>query len=117
MNTIFSFVIEVALTLAISALLVRYLRPFLQKILTDLCGTEDRAQFWTAFSNILLIGIPLIFAMNFMPRSKDTESLFFEVVEKLSGNLTSFLYALIAIGLVVSFFALVAPRPRKMESK
>jgi uncharacterized membrane protein YhaH (DUF805 family) len=117
MNTIFSFIVEVTITLVISVLLVRYLRPFLQKILTDLCGTEDRARFWTAFSNILLIGIPIIFALNYMPEARNTEALFFEVAEKLSGNLGGFLSALIGVGLIVSFFALVAPRPRKMESK
>jgi hypothetical protein len=117
MNTIFSFVIEVALTLAISALLVRYLRPFLRKILIDLCGTEDRAQFWLAFSNILLIGLPVIFALNYSPEAKNTEDLFFEAAAKLSGNLGGFVVALIGIGLIVSFFALVAPRPKKMEAQ
>ena len=70
MNTIFSFLIEVVLTLVISVLLVRYLRPYLRKVLIDLCGTEDRAQFWTAFSNILLIGMPIIFALNYRPEAK-----------------------------------------------
>ncbi len=117
MNTIFSFVLEVALTVVISALLVRYLRPFLRRILTDLCGTEDRAQFWTAFSNILLIGVPVIFALNYMPEARNTEALFFEVAGKLSGTLGVFLSALIGVGLIVSFFALVAPRQPKAESK
>ena len=115
MNPVFSFVIEVALTLIVSILLVRYLRPFLQRILIDLCGTEDRAQFWTAFCNILLLGLPAIFALNYRPEATDAQALFFEVVSKLSGNLGSFLVALIGIGLIVSFFALVAPRPRKVE--
>ena len=117
MNAIFSFVVEVALTLVISALLVGYLRPFLRKVLTDLCGTEDRAQFWVAFSNILLMGMPIIFAMNYKPEARSTEALFFEAAGKLSGNLGGLLLALIAIGLMVSFFALVAPRPGKVEAK
>ncbi len=115
MNTILSFAIEVALTLVISILLVRYLRPFLRRILTDLCGTEERAQFWTAFSNILLIGLPLIFGLNYQPEAKSTDALFFEIAGKLSGNLGGFLVALIGIGIIVSFFALVAPRSGKAE--
>lgn len=111
MNTIISFVIEVTLTLMIAALLVRYLRPFLGKILVDLCGTEERAKFWTAFSNILLIGLPVIFALNFRPISGSPEGLFFEIAGKLSGNLAGFLLALIGVGFIVSFFALVARRP------
>lgn len=115
MNTIFSFLIEVVLTLVISALLVRYLRPYLRKVLIDLCGTEDRAQFWTAFSNILLIGMPIIFALNYKPEANSVEALFFEVAGRLSGNLGGLLAALIGVGIIVSFFALVAPRQKKVE--
>ena len=114
---IISFGIQVVLTLIISALLVGYLRPFLRKVLTDLCGTEERAQFWTAFSNILLIGMPVIFALNYRPEAGNTEELFFEVAGKLSGNLGGLLLALISIGLMVSLFALFAPKPKKMETK
>jgi len=117
MNTILYFLLQVILTLVISALIVGYLRPFLRKILTDLCGLEDRAQFWTAFSNILLIGMPMIFALNYKPEAKNTEQLFFEVAGKLSGNLGGLLFALISIGVIVSFFALVAPKPAKTEAK
>lgn len=115
MNTIVSFVIQVALTLTISVLLVRYLRPFLRKILTDLCGTEDRAQFWAAFSNILLVGVPVIFALNYRPEARDAEDLFFEVATKLSGNLGGLLAALIGIGFIVSFFALVSRKPAEAQ--
>jgi hypothetical protein len=117
MNAIVSFVIEVGLTLVIVSLLVRYIRPFLQKILLDLCGTDDRAHFWTAFSNLLLIGLPVIFALNYQPEATIAEALFFEVARKLSGNLGGMLISLIGIGFVVSFFALFAPRPRQMEAK
>jgi len=117
MNTISYFLIQVALTLVISTLIVGYLRPFLRKILTDLCGTEDRAHFWTAFSNILLIGVPVIFALNYKSDAKNTEELFFEVAGKLSGNLGGLLFALIGVGFIVSFFALVAPKPPKAEKK
>ncbi|HSL44730.1 MAG TPA: hypothetical protein VK897_14935 [Anaerolineales bacterium] len=115
MNTLSSFAIEVALTIIIAALLVGYLRPFLRKILIDLCGTEERAQFWTAFSNIFLIGLPVIFALNYRPEARNTEELFFEVAGKLSGNLGGLLLALIGVGMIISFFALVTPRTRKVE--
>ncbi len=117
MYAIFSFVIEVLLTLVISVLLAVYLRPFLRRILIDLCGTEERAQFWTVFSNILLIGLPVIFALNYKPEATGASALFFEVASKLSGNLGGFLVALIGIGLIVSFFALVAHRPGKVEAR
>jgi hypothetical protein len=117
MNTIFSFVIEVVLTLTISLALVRYLRPFLKRILVDLCGTEDRAQFWTAFSNILLIGMPLILSLIYRPQSANVQDLFFDVLGRLGGNIGGLLLALVGIGFIVAFFALVAPKPSKVESK
>lgn len=117
MNNITSFLIQVTLTLIIVSLIVGYLRPFLKKVLVDLCGTEDRAIFWTAFSNILLLGLPLIFALNYRPESTNTEELFFNLIGKLSGNLGGLLVALIGIGIIVSFFALVAPKPVNAVSK
>ena len=117
MNTIIFFLVQIVLTLIIVFLIVGYLRPFLKRILVDLCGTEERAQFWTAFSNILLIGLPLIFALNYRPESVNAEELFFNLAGKLSGNLGGLLVALIGIGIIVSFFALAAPKPAKAESK
>jgi hypothetical protein len=117
MNMIVSFSIEVALTLIVCFLLVAYFRPFLHRILLDLCGSEDRAQFWTAFSTILLLGIPLIIALGYRPEAFTSQDLFFEIIGRLSGNLGAYLAALVGIGLIVSFFALVAPRPVKAESK
>ena len=116
MNIIVSYLIEVAITLIAAALIVAYLRPFLRKVLLDLCGTEDRAKFWMAFTNIWLIGMPVILALNYSPMSRKPEEIFFEVVGKLSGNLGGFLFALVSVGLIVSFFALVAPKP-KAEAK
>ena len=116
MNIIVSFLIEVALTLVAASFIVAYLRPFLRKVLAELCGTEDRAKFWTAFTNVWLIGMPLILALNFSPLSQKPEELFFEIVGKISGNFGGFLFALVCVGLIVSFFALVAPR-QKTEAK
>ena len=117
MNTIGSFLIEMALTLLICSAIIAYLRPHLLRVLVDLCGTEDRARFWTVFSTILLGGLPLIFALGYRPGAVTAEDLFFEVIGRLSGNLGGFLAAMIAIGIIVSFFALVAPRPNKAETK
>jgi hypothetical protein len=113
MNTILAFLVEVALTLILAVLLIRYLHPYLIKILVDLCGSEDRARFWSAFSNILLIGMPLAFSLNFSPLAETPEKLFFEMASKLSGNAGGFLAALIGIGFIVSFFALAARRPAR----
>ena len=115
MNTIFAFAIEVVITFAICTLTFHYLRPFLKRILVDLCGTEERAQFWTVFSNILLVGCPLLISLMYQPQALNAEELFFELTRRTSGNLFGFMFALMAIGFTVSIFALFAPRVK--ESK
>jgi len=117
MNTISSFLVQLTLTLAIVSLVVGYLRPYLKKVLTDLCGTEERAEFWSAFSNILLIGLPLIFALNYRPAYRDIVDPVFDIAGKLSSNLGGLLLALVCIGIIVSFFALAAPKQPKVETK
>lgn len=113
MNTIFAFLLEVIITCAICVLTFRYLRPLLNRVLIDLCGTEERAQFWTVFSSIILIGLPLLFDLMYHPEAQKAEELFFELTRRISGNLIGFMFALVGIGFIVSFFALVAPRAKE----
>jgi len=111
MNPFFALMIEVGLTILACVLITRYLRPYLDRVLADLCRTEERAQFWTAFSNILLIGLPVIISLGFRPEAVTVEEITFEILGRLSGNMAGYLFALVGIGIIVSFFALVAPRP------
>jgi small-conductance mechanosensitive channel len=117
MNTIVSFLIEVVITVTICISIVAYIRPFLYRTLIDLCGTEERAQFWLAFSSILLIGVPFMFSLGFRPTGESTQDLFFGSIGRVGLNFGGFLFALIVIGMIVSFFALVAPKPIKAETK
>jgi len=117
MNSILPYLLEVAITLAACLLIVGYLRPPLRRILLDLCGTEERARFWTVFSNLLLIGVTMIIALAYQPEAKNAEELFFEITGKLSGNLGGFLFALVCTGMIIAFFALFAPRMPKAETK
>jgi hypothetical protein len=117
MNTYLSFSIELGLTILVCLLITGYLSPYLKRVLVDLCKTEERAQFWTKFSNILLIGLPMIIALGFRPEAATFDESFFEILGRLSGNLAGYLFALVGIGLIVSFFALVAPRSSNVEAK
>jgi len=116
MNTFLSFAIELGLTLLVCVLVTGYLRPHLKRVLLDLCQTEERAQFWTAFTNILLIGLPLLIALGFKPEAQASEEAIFEIVGRLGGNMAGYLFALVGIGFIVTLFALVAPR-QKVETK
>ena len=113
MNPLVAFGIELAGTLLIGLLLVIYIRRPLHRILVDLCGTEDRARFWSAFCTVLLMGFPAASALGYQPLTGSVNDSFFYIFRQLGQNLMSFLLALVAVGFVVSFFALVAPRANK----
>lgn len=112
MNTILVFLAQIVLTIIASLAIAGYIRPVLKRVLVDLCGTEERAQFWTAFSNIMLVALPVIFGLGFEPEALALEKSFFEVANQVKWNLLGLVMSLIAIGGAVSFFALVAPRPQ-----
>ncbi len=113
MKTILALLIEVTLAIGLCLLLVRYLRPHLWRVLVDLCGTEPRAQFWMAFTNIFLLGLPVIIGLGFRPEATNLEDSVFEVIGRLSGVLGGFIFSLFLVGIGVGFFALTAPRPTK----
>ncbi len=113
MSTFVPYLIQLAVTLAICIVLTAYLRPHLNHVLVDLCRTEPRARFWSAFADLLLIALPVIFGLGYHPGNAAGTSLFFDVARQIQGTLAGFILALLAIGFVVSFFALVAPRPQE----
>jgi hypothetical protein len=110
MNTVTLFLIQLIVTLTACLALAAYLHPTLKRVLADLCGTEERAQFWTRFSNLLLVLLPVIFGLGFKPETTETQIL--AVAGQLRWNFFGFVLALVAIGAAVAFFALVAPRPQ-----
>jgi len=112
-----AFLIECAITLLIVFLILGYLRPFLRRILSDLCGTDDRAQFWTTFTNIILLSLPMISALGFSPTTSLSDPLIV-IARQLKSNLMSFIGGLILIGFVLLFFTVFASRtPTREESK
>lgn len=70
-----------------SLLAILYMKRPLKKILTDICGTEDRATFWVTFTNIMVILPPVLFAMNCQPNIGGGNSVFFEIVTQYKWGL------------------------------
>jgi|SRR5512141_31987 hypothetical protein len=112
MNDIAAFSINLLLTLLIAFLLTAYLAPSLFRILVDLCGTEERARFWLTFSRILLLGMPAVTALGYQP-SVGAEQWYPDLAGELSRNLMTLLVTVVGLGLVITFFAAIAPRARK----
>jgi len=52
------FLVGLGATTCVVLTALLYMRKSLQIILADLCGTSDRARFWTTFSNITLFFVP-----------------------------------------------------------
>lgn len=117
MSMILIFLTQIAVTVIACLLIAGYIRPFLKRVLVDLCGTEERAQFWTIFSNIMLVILPVIFGLGFAPEGLTLESSFFEVAGQVRWNLLGLVMSLLAIGAAVSFFALVAPRAPQAKAE
>jgi hypothetical protein len=96
-----AFLAGLGATLAISLAAVAYLRGRLAKILTELCGTEDRAAFWTTFTSLLLMVIPAIFALHFFPRGGAEESWGLVVSRQIEWGLIGLAATLVIMGRII----------------
>ena len=104
MNPVALFLVGIAVTAAISATVVWYLKPSLQHILFDLCGTEPRAAFWTAFSTVTIGLTPIIFAMHYRPDAGDATPLVFALGSQLEWALAGLLASVVVLGFILSRF-------------
>ena len=112
MNNVVTFSLNLLLTLLIAVVVSAYLAPSLFRILVDLCGTEERARFWLTFSRILLIGMPAVTALGYRPQAS-VDQWYLDLAGELSRNLMTLLVTVVGLGLVITFFAAIAPRARK----
>lgn len=104
MNEISAFLIGLGLTIVLTSAALRYLQPHLKTILTELCGTEERARFWTSFSNLTLFLTPLIFALRIQPEQGTTAKLLYETSNQISLALFGLLLAIGIVGIVIGKF-------------
>lgn len=104
MNPVTMFLVGVSATALMSLGVVRYLKPYLQNVLVDLCGTDARAAFWTAFSNVTIGLTPLIFAMHYRPASNPGTAFVFELGTQLEWALAGLLLSVMLLGMVLSKF-------------
>jgi uncharacterized membrane protein YhaH (DUF805 family) len=109
MTDVAIFLTDVGATAAASAAVVVYLQPHLKAVLVDLCGTVERAKFWTAFSNVTLMLSPLVFAMGYRPQIGTDSAAIFEMGTQLKWALIGLVVSVVMLGLVIGSFI---PRSR-----
>jgi len=112
MSVYSSYFVSLVVTLVVATLTTLLLRSSLRRILADLCGNEERAHFWTLFSMVMLIAMPLVIGMGYTPEARAGQELFFEMARQLRGNLLGYLFTLAVVGGFISVFALLARRPK-----
>jgi hypothetical protein len=102
------FLLGLLITAAISLLVVIYLKRPLHRVLVELCGSGERASFWTAFSGVTLTLAPVILAMQYTPELNSRTEMMFQIAEQLKWGLLGLLIAVVILGWVLSRFI---PRP------
>ena len=88
---------------AISLGVMFYLHRPLRSVLTDLCGTADRASFWCAFSNITLFLLPLLFMFDYRPEASNSIWLW-SLAEIFKRGLLGLSLTVVVLGIVMGSF-------------
>ncbi|HEV2298904.1 MAG TPA: hypothetical protein VGR72_10340 [Candidatus Acidoferrales bacterium] len=104
MNEITMFLVGLAVTILVTTAALRYLQPHMKTILIELCGTEERARFWTSFSNVTLFLTPLIFALRIQPESGTLATLIYAMSDQISLALLGLVLAIGIVGIIIGRF-------------
>lgn len=108
MNPTTPFVAGVILTGAVCALVVLTLDRPLRTILVELCGTPGRARFWSALSRVVLVAVPLIFALNAQPDPDADVPVVLGLATQLKWALIGVVLAAVVLGLLLAAFITTA---------
>lgn len=86
-----------AVTLMLAGLAALVLRRPLSILLSELCGTEERSSFWTVWSMVMMIALPLLFVSMASVATDPTQLIQGTVAATLAG----ILIAMLGMGLAV----------------
>jgi hypothetical protein len=105
-----------AITLLAAFAVVRYLSGPLRTQLKELCGNADRAQFWTAFSNVTVVLTPAIFAMLVDPSAGPGIPALLAVVGQVRWGLIGLVGSVLMLGWILGRFISRMPAPPAQKS-
>jgi hypothetical protein len=99
-----AFASGLSITLLAGFAVVRYLSGPLRTQLRELCGSDERAQFWAAFSNTTIVLTPAIFAMLDPPAPDSSASALLMVTGQLKWGLIGLVGSVLTLGWILSRF-------------
>jgi hypothetical protein len=110
-----AFLISMGIAFVMSVLIAGFMRLSLLKILTDLTGSRERAAFWTMFSSILLVLVPLTTCM-FVYQDTSEKDVFPGVIRMLRWSLIGMIATLLFMGgTIIAFVAPLSVEERRPE--
>lgn len=59
------FLMEIVASIGISVFVIFLIRPLLREVLVETCGTQNRANFWMMFTQLMMIISPLLIVIFF----------------------------------------------------
>jgi tetrahydromethanopterin S-methyltransferase subunit B len=104
-----AFLADLALVALACTGMVAYVSKHLRILLIELCGTAERANFWLAFSNVALIVVPLIFALNYNLEVGPGKNMVFEMAGQIKYGLVGFVLTL-TISAILLFRFIPTPK-------
>ena len=104
MNPTVVFLGDLTLAILVCAGTVLYLARHLRLLLIELCGTAERANFWLAFSNVSLVVVPMIFALDYRPEFGPDTLVVFEIAAHLKYALFGFIATRGGLALILLWF-------------
>jgi hypothetical protein len=115
MNTVIVFLVGLAITMGVVFFAILYLRDPLQKVLTDLCGSTDRARFWTTFSNVTLFLVPFVIALDHQPDASSKQAAIFAISDQVEYATIGFVVSVVVMGFILSKY--ISQLPRNVVAK
>jgi hypothetical protein len=104
MSLTIAFLSDIGFAAITSVGIVLYVKKHLRLLLIELCGTAERASFWLAFSNVTLVLVPVIFALDYKLELGPDKNLILEMATQLKYALIGFVITLSALAIVMFRF-------------
>jgi len=98
------YLVGLAITMGMVAAAISYLRGSLHAVLTELCGTARRADFWSAFSHVTLFLVPLLAALSPGPEDSLRQPVVFAVCDQFRAGIFGFVVSLAILGALLSWY-------------